>query len=192
MAAREHQVRILASLHAVALTRACRSSVQKCASPMWWRSQWLCAWTSSLQRCVVRRLQLAGCQCNQYSTTVCIVRNQWSASCRSCRQWQSNFSCSPKQPHQRPSLCRQCAGACAALCSPSGPSACRAALKASTRQALQGGTHKTVLDGNTRGPRHPFVASAGAAWCAPFLAVFLSCRPEHAPRLQFPLPILPC
>ncbi len=104
------------------------------------------------------------------SGTGCKLRDQWFASCRSCRQLLSNFFCSPAQPRQRPLLCRQCAGACAALCSPSGTSACRAALKASMRQAVQGGAHTTTLDFNTRGPRHQFVASAGAAWCAPFLA----------------------
>jgi hypothetical protein len=38
------------------------------------------------------------------------------------------------------------------------------------RQAVQGGVHKTELDGSTCGPRYQTVASAGAAWCAPFLA----------------------
>jgi hypothetical protein len=58
----------------------------------------------------------------------------------------------------------------AALCSPSGTSACRAALKASVQQAVQGGADKTILDRNTRGPRYQYVAGAGAARYSPFLA----------------------
>jgi len=126
--------------------------------------------------CGSKRLHSAGCQHGHCSATVYILRNQWSA-CRSCRRAQSSFSCSPAQRLQRPSLCRQCAGAQRFLLSIM-YGACRAAHEALMQQAVQGGPHKTILDGNQSGPRHQFVASAGAAWCAPFLAVLPVVSPE--------------
>ncbi len=142
--------------------------------------------------CGSKRLHSAGCQHGHCSATVYILRNQWSA-CRSCRRAQSSFSCSPAQRLQRPSLCRQCAGAHRFLLSIM-YGACRAAHEALMQQAVQEALTKpywTAIKADLATSLWRALGRRGAhlSWLS-----YPSCRPRCAPRSaqNFGIVLHPC